>query len=324
MIYSILSSLQRILSMKIFEEIYKDIEPGYPLEVFAPINRILFIDIETTGLSREKTDLYLIGCGFFDEGGYHTIQWFADSPEDEPAILSFFSSFIKDRFTLLIHYNGDRFDIPYLKYKSAKHGLEDPFASLENYDIYSEVKPLKKLLGLYSLRQRCIEAFLDINSDDPYTGRDLIRVYHDYVRRPSEALLRPLIYHNSEDLKGMAYILPILHYTQLSAADLLYVSYSIHAFNDYSGNEHREILAEYTHDSEIPKSFTVRFGETALSLRSNKTALLRIPIFEGTLKHFYDNYRDYYYLPAEDCCIHKAVAAGEDRSLREDSKKETC
>ena len=42
------------------------------------------------------------------------------------------------------------------------------------------------------------------------------------------------------------------------------------------------------------------------------------------LKFFFDNYRDYYYLPAEDMAVHKSVASYVDKNYREPAKKETC
>ena len=310
--------------MKIIENVYNDISPAYPVEKYAPRDKILFIDIETTGLSKEHTSLYLIGGGFFDKDGYHTIQWFADSPSEEADIIIAFTEYTKDRFTHLFHYNGNHFDVPYLKFRAALHALPDPLINLENIDIYVLIKPYKRLLGLSSLRQRCIEQFLNISSDDPYTGKELIGVYHSYVKSPSDDLLYPLLYHNCEDLKGMAYILPILHYTSLKDLKLDYVSHTLHGFNDLNGLKHYEIIADYIYDADIPVGFNTGFGQIRLSLRKDNTAILRLPVTECELKRFYDNYRDYYYLPAEDCCIHRLVASGVDASRRENAKKETC
>ncbi|MCR5508648.1 MAG: ribonuclease H-like domain-containing protein [Lachnospiraceae bacterium] len=310
--------------MKVFTDCHKDIRPGYPLERFAPLNDILFIDIETTGLSKEHTSLYLVGCGYFDDEGYNTIQWFADTPGEEALILSESVSYIDGHFGTLIHYNGKRFDIPYLSYKASLYGIKDPFSSLCDHDIYRMIKPFGKLMGLSSMRQRSIEQLLDIVSDDPYTGRELIGVYHEYVHTGDPSLVAPLIYHNSEDLKGMAYILPILHYTALKYIRLDYVSHSIHDYTDYAGNRKQEILAVYSHDTDIPKPITARYDDVILKINNDKTALIRIPVINTELKHFYADYRNYYYLPAEDKCIHRSAASGVDPSRRENAKKETC
>ena len=36
-------------------------ELGYPLEKIAPIDKILFLDIETTGFTAKSSSLYMIG-----------------------------------------------------------------------------------------------------------------------------------------------------------------------------------------------------------------------------------------------------------------------
>ncbi|MCR4806428.1 MAG: ribonuclease H-like domain-containing protein [Lachnospiraceae bacterium] len=310
--------------MQIFTDFFNDIHPGYPIETMAPLDKILFIDIETTGLSRELTDLYLIGCGYFNKNGYNTIQWFADSPEDEAEVIQAFYDFVAGRFELLIHYNGNHFDIPYLKAKALKHDLALPFKDMDNYDIYLAIKPFKNALSLPSLRQRCVEELLEINSDDPYSGRDLIGVYHKYVSEPSDDLLYPLLYHNSEDLKGMAYILPVIYYTHLKDISLEYVSHGIHKYHDLQDNEHMELLVTYKHDIKIPKGFNFKDGNIILHISPDGRATLRLPLINTTLKRFYPNYKDYYYLPAEDTCIYKSAASSVPRERRENAKKETC
>ena len=51
---------------------------------------------------------------------------------------------------------------------------------------------------------------------------------------------------------------------------------------------------------------------------------IRIPVFEGELKFFYSNYKDYYYLPVEDMAIHKSVASFVDKEYREKAKACNC
>ena len=41
-----------------------------------------------------------------------------------------------------------------------------------------------------------------------------------------------------------------------------------------------------------------------------------VPIINGELKHFYKDYKNYYYLPAEDTAYHKSVSEFVDRSAR--------
>lgn len=48
--------------MKTEEIILNNFILKYPIERLAPLDQILFLDIETTGLSADNSQLYLIGC----------------------------------------------------------------------------------------------------------------------------------------------------------------------------------------------------------------------------------------------------------------------
>ncbi|MBR2274538.1 MAG: ribonuclease H-like domain-containing protein, partial [Lachnospiraceae bacterium] len=52
--------MQEIRQSFALEELHID----YGIDRLGDRERLLFIDIETTGLSRETTYLYLIGCGY--------------------------------------------------------------------------------------------------------------------------------------------------------------------------------------------------------------------------------------------------------------------
>jgi hypothetical protein len=53
------------------------------LALIGPASDLLFIDIETTGLSRENNHVYLIGCAYYQPEGWHMIQWFDNTGIDE-------------------------------------------------------------------------------------------------------------------------------------------------------------------------------------------------------------------------------------------------
>ena len=51
---------------------------------------------------------------------------------------------------------------------------------------------------------------------------------------------------------------------------------------------------------------------------------LAVPLYEGELKYFFVDYKNYYYLPAEDCAIHKSVGTYVDRKARRQATARTC
>ena len=94
---SIITS-QRVdrLCMKISQETIDNFSLNYPLETIAPLEKILFLDIETTGFAVQTSNLYLIGCAYYSSGKWHTIQWFAEKYAEEVDILDAFFEFAKN------------------------------------------------------------------------------------------------------------------------------------------------------------------------------------------------------------------------------------
>ncbi len=52
--------------------------------------------------------------------------------------------------------------------------------------------------------------------------------------------------------------------------------------------------------------------------------ILKVPLYEEEMKYFYSNYKDYYYLPAEDVALHKSVATFVDKSHRIQASAANC
>ena len=57
----------------------------YPLERIGKLDELLFFDIETTGFSGDRFQLYLIGCTYYKDNTWNLIQWFADTKAAEKA-----------------------------------------------------------------------------------------------------------------------------------------------------------------------------------------------------------------------------------------------
>ena len=76
----------------------------------------VIFDIETTGLSPKNSFVYLIGVLFQNDKKWQLTQWLAESQKDEAALFTAFFCFLKN-FRFLIHFNGDAFDLPFLKKK---------------------------------------------------------------------------------------------------------------------------------------------------------------------------------------------------------------
>lgn len=299
--------------------------PAYPLERLGSPEELLFFDIETTGFSAASSGLYLIGAAYVRGGQWHLVQWFADRPEAEAEILTAFFSFLAP-FSVLVHFNGDGFDIPYLEKRSAALGLSCPLSSMESLDIYRKIRPFRKLLGLDSLKQKAVERFLGIFREDPYSGGELIRVYGDYLLTGEDSLFRMLMLHNEEDLMGMPLILPILFYPDFLTGSFSPVSCGIRTKTDLFGQKESILDLECLGESPlpVPVSWEHPLLEAVRFQAEGEQMTVSVPLFEGELKYFYPDYRNYYYLIYEDTAVHKSVGEFVDRTARKKATASSC
>lgn len=282
----------------------------------------LFFDIETTGFSSTATHIYLIGCARRCGNTIMIEQFFADSPEDEDDILRCFLELLEP-FQTLITFNGMGFDIPYIKAKCDAYSLKETLSNKNNIDLFKIASSLKFLLKLPNYKQKTIEHFLGIHREDVYDGGQLIPIYKEYVHHPSKEQMYFLKQHNYEDVLGMPDLLPLLSYSHFFDGGYTITSVKSNIFTDYDGIAQKELIFSLTSDISVPKQ--VSYGYDAFYLICNgREAKLSVRLYEGSLKYFFENYKDYFYLPEEDTAIHKDIAASVDKAYKKRATVSTC
>lgn len=281
-----------------------------------------FFDIETTGFSPERTSLYLIGCAARREDKLILDQFFAESPEEEAAVLSAFMGQLA-HYQTVITFNGLGFDVPYLKAKCSQYGLTDSFDEHSHLDLFKEVSHLKFLLKLPNYKQKTVESFLGIGREDVFHGGELISVYQEYVKNPSDEALSLLRLHNYEDVLDMPKLLSVLSYR-----DVLFGHFSIAHVegNEYLTSDHtsaKELFINLKLDDTLPNRVSCGCDDFYISAAKDSLCL-RIRLFEGELRYFFPNYSDYSYLPDEDIAVHKSVSSYVDKEHRKKATADTC
>lgn len=291
--------------------------PSFLSRYMDPEKTAIF-DIETTGLSPKASFIYLIGVLVPEQKKWQLIQWLAESPEDEAAVLTAFLSFLSN-FHCLVHFNGDAFDLPFLKKRCRVHGLSAISESVESIDLYRRFRPLKKLLKLSSMSLKELEDFLSVPREDMFDGGDLISVYRQFSKTKSPDLQRFLLLHNHDDLMGTAALFPLFSYLSL-----LEGNYELSGKPELlKEGDSFELILRLTLACPLPRQISFSYPHGYLTARDS-LATVGIQGFYGTLKYFFDDYRSYYYLPLEDTAVHKSVAAYVDREHRVPAKASTC
>lgn len=278
----------------------------YPLRKIGNPKELLFLDIETTGLSPSNAQIYLIGAlSYAETSGWILRQWFADSLSAEEEILRGFFDFIRG-FRTLIHYNGDSFDLPFLLRCAAQYGLSAPFSGMDSLDLYRAVRPYRGIFGTERMNQKRMEQFLGAKRTDRYTGAELISVYEEWLGTGEQALQQRLLLHNEEDVSALPQLLSLLSYRDLLSG----------AFFDISATADTDsVRFSCRSESFVPAAVSCEFPLFTLSAEADSLTLT-VPVFSGTLAHFFENHRDYYYLPLENRAIHRSLAEFVDRSAK--------
>lgn len=282
----------------------------------------LFFDIETTGFSPAGTQLYLIGCARRCSDEMIIEQYFAETPNDEAAVLSCFLMLL-EKYRTVITFNGSGFDIPYLKAKCHTLHLRETFSGKNYIDLFKAVSSLKFLLKLPNYKQKTIETFLGIGRKDMFDGGQLIEVYRDYVRHPSDEQMHLLKQHNYEDVLGMLDLLPVLSYSHLFKGEYAFLSVESNVYKDFNGQAQKELIFTLKNTLPIPRRVSYGYQEFYLTC-DNSTTKLSVRLYDGTLKYFYEDYKNYYYLPEEDIAVHKNIAGSVDKAYKKKATAATC
>lgn len=162
----------------------------------------VFFDIETTGFSRSKNRIYLIGYLIKSARNYIFKQLMTQSQADEKEMLRTFLDDIKS-FDNLITFNGHAFDIPFVKERAAKYFIKDNLSDFTSIDIYKDIKTRAHLLGLKDYKLKTIEAYLGIDREDIFSGGELISLYYEYEATKDAKLEKVLLLHNREDILNL-------------------------------------------------------------------------------------------------------------------------
>lgn len=278
--------------------------------------KILYFDIETSGLSTKFHDIYMIGTAYQSDlaGNYKIIQWFNDDGKSEYEILKEFLSISSD-FDILAHYNGDTFDIPFIAEKCKQYELNFAKEKYQSLDLYKLIKHLKNFLKVVNMKQKSIEEFLGMHRKDQYDGGQLIQVYKDYLKQNRTDLKESLLLHNHDDIIGLISIQNILPY--------LFITEGKFKTSNYTFINDNELIIDCESDYTVSVPLSLNFDGTYIKISDNKVRFL-LQIYNKELKHFYKEYKDYYYLVDEDYAIHKSVALFVDKNHRVKCSKDNC
>ncbi|MFV0464809.1 MAG: ribonuclease H-like domain-containing protein [Lachnospiraceae bacterium] len=283
----------------------------------------LILDIETTGLSPLNAFIYLIGFTYLDEEHVTSVQLFAESAEDEILILYSFLEYLTEE-TVLVSFNGNRFDIPFLQKRMDFYSISYTLYSHDTFDLYKVASSIAPLLHLQNKKQKTLELFLGIGREDLYHGRELIQVYFDFLEHKNEMLASLLLLHNFEDITGLLQLLPLLRFRSLFYTDPVQITCHKRSYKKWNDDEYSEELlihAEYPYDFPRP----VMYRNQHFYIKAeNHSVNIMVYLIKDTLYHFYPDYKNYEFLIQEGYAIHKSISQFLSKDVKQKASAENC
>lgn len=286
----------------------------------------LFFDIETTGLSSASASVFLIGILSYSGTEWTLTQWMSQNPQEECMLLQTFLSIAETKNTL-IHFNGTTFDIPFIKERSRTWKLPPSslshFEEMQSVDLYQKLRVLKKLYNLERLTQQSLEQFCGWKRTDQLTGKHMIDLYKKYIASQEPLLADLLLLHNHDDLLGMIKLLPLTNVLMMNTS----VVNDKKEITIVMNSKNHSLTFHFSLISSLPDSISKEgaIGKSGYKLNlSESSGTFTIQLLSDELKYFFSDYKNYYYLPAEDQAIHKSIGSFVDREYRQNAKPCNC
>ncbi len=173
-----------------------------------PPASIVFLDIETTGLSGGTgTYTFLIGVGKFEADRFRLDQFFLRDPLEEPAQLYALEEFLGD-CRVLVTFNGKSFDAPLLNTRYLTHGWNPPLNGLKHLDLLHLARRLWRLrLPTRTLSNLEAQILGAQRTDADLPGWMIPSLYFAYLRFGETEPLKRVVYHNAMDVLSLVVLM---------------------------------------------------------------------------------------------------------------------
>ncbi|MPZ22838.1 MAG: hypothetical protein GEU28_04715 [Dehalococcoidia bacterium] len=184
--------------------------PGEALSVLGAVadpQRLLFIDLETTGLNGGTGTLaFLVGVARFDGRRLRLRQYFLPRPHEEGALLEGIAAFARG-VSQVVSYNGSSFDLPLLETRHTM--MRSPFwpEGLGHLDLLHSTRRFYNR-ALDSCRLADVEfSVLGVRRGSDIAGWTVPAAYHQFVNEGTVGLMPAVFRHNALDVLSLVTLL---------------------------------------------------------------------------------------------------------------------
>jgi len=169
------------------------------------LNTVVF-DIETEGFFAGRDRI--ISASLYKPADDSLQQFFAESPGQEADMLEALLCELCE-YQAVISYNGDSFDLPFLKTRVSKFNIAAELPLFWSIDLYRWIKKYWPAASeMESLSQKSMEFALGLSDSrtDAISGRECKALYSKWLKTGDEEAKAAILLHNEDDVRQLAAI----------------------------------------------------------------------------------------------------------------------
>ncbi len=168
--------------------------------------KLLFFDMETTGLGGSGTVAFLIGFGSITDNGFQVRQYFLPDFPDEETMLEAVRAEIKPD-TIIVSYNGKAFDMPILIDRLIIQRVERNLRFADHVDLLNTVRRLYRRRLRDCTLGNVEQKILDFYRYDDIPGYLVPAIYFDWLNTDKTDQLEGVVEHNRNDIISLFFII---------------------------------------------------------------------------------------------------------------------
>lgn len=161
------------------------------------------LDIESTGLDRNRCKAVLIGLLMRTDSGVRITQFLAENHYEEAKVLDAAMDYLEENDAgYLITFNGCAFDVPFMNTRLDTNFLGRQIR-MYHFDLYRFLRRCTDMRErLSSMSQMAIENHYGILSDrgDTITGKESVALFDQYAISGNSTIEKIILTHNREDV----------------------------------------------------------------------------------------------------------------------------
>ncbi len=175
-----------------------------------PLNSVLFLDTETTGLAGGTgTHAFMVGLGYFQRVNgaerFTLDQCLMRTYGEERAMLTWLAEHMA-QFAAIVTFNGKSFDVPLLQTRFLMSRMRLDLDEWLHFDLLHPARRLWRLaLGSCSLQQ-LERHVLQVGREEDIESFLIPAIYHQYLRDGDGRYLARVFNHNRADILAMVAI----------------------------------------------------------------------------------------------------------------------